>query len=58
MYHIFHWLAIKKDYQKYIKKHVTALILKLTYDQKPETFYFILGLNPNHHKSFKINWRI
>ena len=41
-YHVLHSLAIKKDYQKK-KKRVTAPILKLTYNQKPETF--LGGLN-------------
>ena len=37
-YHVFRWLA-NKDYPQ--KKHVTAPILKPTYDQKPDTFFFL-----------------
>ena len=38
MYHTFHWLAKQKDYQNK-QNCITAPILKLTYDQKPETFF-------------------
>ena len=41
MYYVFHMLAKIKDYQK--KKRVTAPILKPTYDQKQETFFFFGG---------------
>ena len=41
MYHVFHWLAKKKIIKKKRKKKcVTAPILKPTYDQKPETFFW------------------
>ena len=39
LYHVFHRLPKNKDYKKDKKeKRITAPILKLTYDQKPETF--------------------
>ena len=57
MYHIFHWLAKKTDYQKKNKKRVTAPILKPTYDQKPETFRFFYLMQPINDQGGK-KWRL
>ena len=49
MYHIYLWLG-KKRFKKTTKRYITAPILKLTYDQKLETFLLALTTQRNKLK--------